>query len=112
MHLKSYKYSSVDKSFISRYILSHYVRTAPPRTLEGNILIQVVGKIVDSICGVITAMARAEYGHPDRVLFHFGQRFIAGDFHAGHGWTGTTTCLYIPTRKRGLWAAGNTETRD
>ena len=25
-HLKSYKYSSVDKSFISRYILKHYVR--------------------------------------------------------------------------------------
>lgn len=24
--LKSYKYSSVDKSFISRYILRHYVR--------------------------------------------------------------------------------------
>jgi hypothetical protein len=27
-HLKTYKYSSVDKSFISRYILKHYVR--PP----------------------------------------------------------------------------------
>jgi ethanolaminephosphotransferase len=26
-HLKSYKYSSVDKSFISRYILKHYVRS-------------------------------------------------------------------------------------
>lgn len=26
-HLKSYKYSSVDKSFISRYILKHYVCT-------------------------------------------------------------------------------------
>jgi hypothetical protein len=25
-HLKTYKYSSVDKSFISRYILKHYVR--------------------------------------------------------------------------------------
>lgn len=25
-HLKSYKYSSVDKSYISRYILKHYVR--------------------------------------------------------------------------------------
>lgn len=30
-HLKSYKYSSVDKSFISRYILKHYVRPAPAR---------------------------------------------------------------------------------
>ena len=26
MHLKAYKYSSVDKSFTSRYILKHYVR--------------------------------------------------------------------------------------
>lgn len=26
VHLKSYKYSSVDKSFISNYILKHYVR--------------------------------------------------------------------------------------
>lgn len=27
MPLKSYKYQSVDKSFISRYILKHYVRS-------------------------------------------------------------------------------------
>jgi len=27
VHLKSYKYSSVDKSLISNYILKHYVRT-------------------------------------------------------------------------------------
>ncbi len=26
IHLKTYKYSSVDKSFTSRYILKHYVR--------------------------------------------------------------------------------------
>lgn len=26
VHLKSYKYSSVDKSLISNYILKHYVR--------------------------------------------------------------------------------------
>jgi len=30
-HLRTYKYSSVDKSFISRYILKHYVRTLHPR---------------------------------------------------------------------------------
>ncbi len=29
VHLKSYKYSSVDKSLISRYILKHYVRGSP-----------------------------------------------------------------------------------
>jgi hypothetical protein len=34
-HLRSYKYSSVDKSFISRYILKHYVRvlSLPPPSL-------------------------------------------------------------------------------
>lgn len=31
-HLKTYKYSSVDKSFISRYILKHYVRPLQRRT--------------------------------------------------------------------------------
>jgi ethanolaminephosphotransferase len=29
IHLRSYKYSAVDKSFISRYILKHYVRRLP-----------------------------------------------------------------------------------
>ena len=27
IHLRSYKYSSVDESFISNYILKHYVRS-------------------------------------------------------------------------------------
>ena len=30
VHLKSYKYSSVDKSLISHYILRHYVRLPSP----------------------------------------------------------------------------------
>lgn len=30
VHLKSYKYSSVDKSLISKYILRHYVPSTPP----------------------------------------------------------------------------------
>lgn len=34
-HLKTYKYSSVDKSFISRYILKHYVRTRPDAPHRG-----------------------------------------------------------------------------
>ena len=31
--LKSYKYQSVDKSFISRYVLKHYVRYPLPCTI-------------------------------------------------------------------------------
>lgn len=30
IHLKSYKYSSVDKSLISRYVLQHYVLSPSP----------------------------------------------------------------------------------
>ena len=33
VHLKSYKYSSVDKSLISHYILRHYVRLGSPPAL-------------------------------------------------------------------------------
>lgn len=36
VHLKSYKYSSVDESYISNYILKHYVR--PQRALSLEIL--------------------------------------------------------------------------
>lgn len=35
VHLKSYKYSSVDKSLISHYILRHYVRL--PSTAAGDL---------------------------------------------------------------------------
>lgn len=35
VHLKSYKYSSVDKSLISRYILKHYVLFNPPSPFYG-----------------------------------------------------------------------------
>ena len=47
-HLKSYKYSSVDKSYISRYILKHYVllpytehgswQYTPPRSSRGGLI--------------------------------------------------------------------------
>lgn len=33
VHLKSYKYSSVDESYISNYILKHYVRRTTKRSL-------------------------------------------------------------------------------
>jgi len=36
-HLKEYKYSSIDKSFISRYILKHYVRPTPGLNLAVKI---------------------------------------------------------------------------
>jgi hypothetical protein len=36
IHLKSYRYQSVDKSLISRYILKHYVRTGVFCPTEGK----------------------------------------------------------------------------
>lgn len=35
VHLKSYRYQAVDKSFISRYILKHYVFPPPPSLSTG-----------------------------------------------------------------------------
>lgn len=36
IHLKSYKYSSVDKSWVSNHILRHYVHPALPAVLKEN----------------------------------------------------------------------------
>ena len=36
IHLKSYKYSSVDKSLISKYILQYYVRRSNPPPINAN----------------------------------------------------------------------------
>lgn len=38
VHLKSYKYSSVDKSFISNYILKHYVCATCQETRESVLI--------------------------------------------------------------------------
>lgn len=55
VHLKSYKYSSVDKSFISNYILKHYVRDAPyPYVLE-----EAENCIVECLRGTSATMAGA-----------------------------------------------------
>ena len=36
VHLKSYKYSGVDKSLISKYVLKHYVRSHPSFKQSSN----------------------------------------------------------------------------
>lgn len=70
VHLKSYKYSSVDKSLISRYILKHYVLFNPrPHSMAVVIADEVVDTQVECIRGAIAIMARSKHGHPAGLCF-------------------------------------------
>lgn len=98
IHLKSYKYSAVDKSPVSHYILRPYVRTAPSNRIETCAssrepsplplpgprcspaharryqLTTRLGRTVELGCRSLANMACAEHGHFDRLLLHPGQR--------------------------------------
>ena len=87
-HLKTYKYQSVDKSFVSRYVLKHYVRVkwypcmtsiwnidkSSAETNIGNVALlrQLLTGIfaVELGCRASAIMARAKFGHTDRIWFH------------------------------------------
>ena len=82
VHLKSYKYSSVDKSLISNYILKHYVcHTTPTDTGE-----LAKNDIVEWIRRTSAIMARAKYGHIVGVLLHSVECDLLGDIHARFSW--------------------------
>lgn len=81
VHLKSYKYSSVDKSFISNYILKHYV-CAPGNNGLGA---SVNRGIVEWVRGTTTIMAGAEYGHSTGLLLHLDECHLPGDMDARSG---------------------------
>ena len=66
MHLKSYKYSSVDKSPVSYYILRHYVCDIQ-RLQQIPILTALIVELVRPIA---TAMARSESCYPAGLLLH------------------------------------------
>jgi hypothetical protein len=83
VHLKSYKYSSVDKSFISNYILKHYVC----RTTFKPLGIFTEKNIVECICGITAIMACAKYGHFIGIFLHSFKCYMFGDIHAGFGGT-------------------------
>lgn len=72
VHLKSYKYSSVDKSLISRYILKHYVR--PKHLTITENFSKLIYELVEWLRGAIAPMACTKYGHPARLLLHLSQR--------------------------------------
>jgi hypothetical protein len=89
VHLKSYKYSSVDKSLISNYILKHYVFTlqlqSTPLTRGRTFLREPT---VECICGTSATMACTEYGHIAGILLYPDECDLFGDMDAGLGRTG------------------------
>lgn len=85
-HLKTYKYSSVDKSFISRYILKHYVRARPLALCDGNFGSDFC--TVEWLRRTASVVDRAQSRHALRFLLHIGKCCIAGNIHTRPGWTG------------------------
>jgi hypothetical protein len=94
-HLKTYKYSSVDKSYISRYILKHYVRFL--RTHTTAISLTVI--IVEWLRGASTALDRAESRHIIRLLLHTGKCRVARTIRTGSGRTGKLRGRSLRTRQ-------------
>ena len=72
-HLKSYKYSSVDRSLLSHYLLNPYVRRSQVKDWNER----ADKNQVECFREALANMARTEHGDSARVLFHCGQRHIA-----------------------------------
>lgn len=66
--LKTYKYSSVDKSFTSRFILKHYVPGPHIHPLSTDT--NWFRLVVECRCRVTPPMARPKYGHIDWIHVH------------------------------------------
>jgi hypothetical protein len=96
IHLKSYKYSSVDKSPISHYILRPYVcsmprASAPPPPRgepESASLLTDRFTIVECVRRTIATMAGAEHGDADWFLFYSREYWLACRVYARHGGAG------------------------
>lgn len=79
-HLKTYKYSSVDKSLISHYILRHYVRDYQLFCSRGFALIQI---IVEWLCRTSSIMAGSKHGHIAWIRVHSDKCHYPGDIYSG-----------------------------
>lgn len=91
VHLKSYKYSSVDKSLISRYILKHYVPFNPPPVpyfVAVVIADEVIDTQVECIRGATAIMAGSKHGHPTGLCFCRRECGVYRTLHAGSSWAG------------------------
>lgn len=72
--LKTYKYSSVDKSLISHYLLRHYVLL--PRALC-SLADPLIFLEVECICRGLAPVAGSQHGDTPRLLLHFDQRRVS-----------------------------------
>ena len=86
--LRLYKYSSVDKSLISRYILKHYVRVHHDPASSFLEPIADAFAIVEWLRRAAADVARAEPGDTSWVLFHTGKCSAAGSLRTRFGGTG------------------------
>ena len=85
IHLTSYKYSSVDRSLLSYYILNPYVRTINNSLPWEN---SYNRDIVERFRRITSIMAGSQHGDPHRVLLHHCQCSAAGDIYARPGGAG------------------------
>ena len=97
VHLKSYKYSSVDKSLISKYILKHYVRE-PFHIISREITNSA--STVERLRRTLAIMARSKYGDPPRILLHPWQRHNIGNIYPRPCWT--SMCSFLSRVKSRL----------
>lgn len=96
-HLKTYKYSSVDKSFISRYILKHYVRLFCPTAASYPDV-----SVVEWLCGATAPVDCTESRHIIRLLLHTRECCFARTVCAGSSRTGELEHISksVPDKKR------------
>ena len=99
VHLKSYKYSSVDKSLISKYILQHYVRKLHACEEPNSSL------LVERVRQPLAVMASTEHGNPSGFLLYPSKCDMLGDFHARPSWTGKVAFRFA-SRRRSLGSEG------
>lgn len=74
-NLRYYKYSSIDKSPLSNYVLKHYVSQG---TLHGR---QRLMAAVEWFRQAATALVGSKFGHVAGVLLHPDQRCTGGRLH-------------------------------
>lgn len=91
MPLKSYKYQSVDKSFISRYVLKHYVLRLW-EILPAHDPILILLCLVECIRRAAAALVSAQHGHSSGILLHYRKRDPYRSIYAGSRGAGKNNC--------------------
>lgn len=91
MPLKSYKYQSVDKSFISRYVLKHYVLRLWKSLLARNPML-IPRCLVECIRRAVAALVGTQHGDSSGVLLHYWECDFYRNIYAGSRGPGKDNC--------------------